>query len=102
MFTTHDKANLVTGIRQLPQAPNKLPSLNNDLDKPAVLILDVMCDVKALKKEPGTTKVKDLKRQFLKRISKNVTKASYVRVFLLVQTRAVPGKKRGRRGEIAK
>ena len=50
--------------------------------KTAVLLLDAMCEVKALQKKPGVNKMKDLKKQFIKKIDTK-SKKGYVEMRIL-------------------
>ena len=67
LLLTPDKSSLMTGIREHPQIPDKPPCFKNEPEKPTVLLLDAMCEVKALQKKPGVNKMKDLKKQFIKK-----------------------------------
>ena len=79
---TADKSSLMHTIEKQPSLSSQEPHLDTNLIKPAVLIVNAMCIVQALKKRPSTTKMLHLKKDFIIKIEKNskrmaIKKAEY-------------------------
>ena len=79
MLLTVDKASLMKlVIEQTPlQVQISLPE-----DKPQVLIIDAMPEVRCLKKRATTTKLCHLKETFLQRIRRKAAKGLYKEVYI--------------------
>ena len=85
MLLTNDKASLMTLIRE----KKPVPLIDEDYmkqvtgDKTRVLVVDAMCEVRALKKKPGTKKICDLKEAFIKNIMKKIADGKYTEVHIM-------------------
>ena len=104
LLLTTDKSSLMTGIRELASLPNKPPTVVNENNKPAVCIVDGMCEVKALKKEHDTKTMKDLKESFLKNIRKKVAYGQYQELRVLLdqyKDNSLKDKTRAKRAEVS-
>ena len=78
MLIPKDKSSLMNLIlEQQPQGPTD----TNADGKPAVLIIDAMCEVQALKKSPTTTKMLHLKESFIKRVKPKLDRYPESRLF---------------------
>ena len=80
MLLTMDKASLMARIIDHPllQCDTATPA-----DRKQVLIIDAMPEVKALKKKPTTTKLCDIKEQFITRITNKAAEGDYCEIVVL-------------------
>ena len=79
MLITADKSSLMKLIiEQTPlQVQTPLPG-----NRPQVLIIDAMPEVKSLKKKPTTTKLSHLRDNFIQRINRKIEKGNYSEVYI--------------------